>query len=157
MTRAEIAFHGRRRTDMRNLLALFGLLVVGFAGIGWHMGWYKLSFTRGTDGNLEIKTDVDTKKVETDSTDALKNLGTAIGSQAEKAAQDAKTSVPAGTPGSTPGPVTPEQTPAPNPLTPAGAVVPVAPTVLPTIPVAPGTPHAPGRSPHGSNAPMPPK
>ena len=74
---------------MRNLLSLFGLLVIGFAGIGWYMGWYKLSVTRGTDGNLEIKTDVDTKKVETDSTDARsRTSGTAIGSHVEKAAQD---------------------------------------------------------------------
>src|SRR5438046_142610 len=52
-----------KETHMRNLLALIGLLVVGFAGVGWYMGWYKLSFARTTDGNLEIKTDVDTKKV----------------------------------------------------------------------------------------------
>src|SRR6185312_1068406 len=95
-----------KETDMRNLLALVGIVVIGFAGLGWYMGWYKLSFTRSSDGNLEIKTDVDTKKVGTDSSEALKNLGHAIGNQAEKAAQDAKGTAPAGTPVGTPGPVT---------------------------------------------------
>ena len=51
---------------MRNLLALFGLLIIGFVGIGWYMGWYKLSVSKSSDGNLEIKTNVDTKKVGAD-------------------------------------------------------------------------------------------
>ncbi len=118
---------------MRNILALFGLLVIGFLGVGWYMGWYKLSFSRTSDGNLEIKTNVDTKKVGDDSSGFFKNAATAITNQAEKAAQDAKASTPAGAPGSTPGPVTP----------PAGAPTTPAPEVLPSIPVLPA-PAAPG-------------
>ena len=76
---------------MRNLLALFGLLVIGFAGTGWYMGWYKLSYSRTTDGTIQIKTDVDAKKVESDSSNWIKNAATTIGTHAEKATQDAKT------------------------------------------------------------------
>src|SRR5262245_1157615 len=40
---------------MRNLLALVGLLVVGFAIVGWYCGWYTVSINREPDGNLNIK------------------------------------------------------------------------------------------------------
>jgi autotransporter-associated beta strand protein len=37
---------------MRNLFALIGVTVVGFLGVGWYMGWYKLSVSKTTAGNL---------------------------------------------------------------------------------------------------------
>lgn len=113
---------------MRNLLALIGLLVVGAGGVGWYMGWYKLSLTRTGDGNLEIKTDVDTNKVTTDGSNLLKNISAAVENKANQAAKDA--TPPAGTPGATPGPVAPAQGSTFNPLAPA-AVGPEPPT-LPT-------------------------
>ena len=125
---------------MRNLLALFGLLVIGFAGTGWYMGWYKLSVSRSTDGNLEIKADVNTKKVGTDTSTIVNNAASAVGNQADKAAQDANTNPPVGTPGSTPGPVTPPQSSPFNP------VAPTAPTA-PTAPVPPYGPFAPQQGP----------
>ena len=82
---------------MRNTLALIGAVVVGFGGVGWYLGWYKLNVSKGSDGNPEIKTTVDTKKVIDDSGEALKKAGTFLGEQIEKSANDAKT--PAGTPG----------------------------------------------------------
>ena len=118
---------------MRNLLALIGLLVVGGAGLGWYMGWYKLSFTKGNDGTLQIKTDVDTKKVSDDSATFFKNAATVVGSQLEKSAQEAKTSAPSGAPGGTPGPVVPAGG------TPSAPNTPTAP-VPPTVPVAPSNP-----------------
>jgi hypothetical protein len=45
---------------MRNLLALLGLLLVLFAGLGWYMGWYKIK----TGPNVSI--DIDQKKVRQD-------------------------------------------------------------------------------------------
>lgn len=45
---------------MRNLLALIGLAVVTFAGIGWYRGWYEVQKDRGT-GQVEI--DIDGKKI----------------------------------------------------------------------------------------------
>ena len=104
---------------MRNLLALIGLLVIGGAGAGWYLGWYKLSYSRTSDGNLEIKTDVDTKKFGQDTSDAVKNVGAAIGEHVGKAAQDANTSAPGTPAGATPGPVTPPQNSALTPLRPA--------------------------------------
>jgi hypothetical protein len=122
---------------MRNLLALIGLLVVGGAAAGWYLGWYKLSYSRTDDGTLQIKTDVDTKKASHDASEAVKNVGAAIGEHVGKAAQDAK-SAPDAPAGATPGPVTPSQNSALNPLAPA----PVAP-VTPAVPLAPPVPPVP--------------
>lgn len=124
---------------MRNALALIGLLVLGFVGIGWYMGWYKLSYSHGTDGNLEIKTNVDTKKVGADSSEFLKNAATVIGSHAEKAAQDAKTSPPPAA-GSTPGPVNPPQGSQATPNTPN---VPITPPAAPDVPTGAPAPNKP--------------
>lgn len=51
---------------MRNLLALLGLAVVTFAGLGWYLGWYHVAVSPGTDGNKKIELDVNTSKVQTD-------------------------------------------------------------------------------------------
>ena len=123
---------------MRNLLALVGLLVIGFAGLGWYLGWYKLSFSRNTEGNIQITTDVDTKKVGNDSSDFIKNAATVVGSHVDKAAQDVKTSAPTGAPGSTPGP---QNLPS-LPSVPVAPVVPEMPQRI-SVPVAP-IPPAPG-------------
>jgi hypothetical protein len=123
---------------MRNLLALIGLVVVVGGGAGWYLGWYKFSFSKGTEGNLQIKTDVDTKKVEDDSSTFFKKATSTIGNHIEQSAQDAKNSAPNGAPGGTPGPVVPAQ---------GSTVLPPAPDApnLPSIPVAPNTPSpAPG-------------
>ncbi len=115
---------------MRNLLALIGLLVVGFLGIGWYMGWYKFSFTKSEDGTLQIKTDVKTDKVASDSTEFLKNVGAVIGNHVDKAAKDATTSAPTTAPGGTPGPVTTPQNTQPNPNTPLTPGLPGGPIPL---------------------------
>ncbi|MCE9565665.1 MAG: hypothetical protein K8U57_26885 [Planctomycetes bacterium] len=82
---------------MRNLLALVGLFVVGFAGIGWYCGWYKLSVGRATDGNLQIDTEVQTKKVVEDSSSFFQKLGKMA---TDKANQDGQpTTAPVSTPG----------------------------------------------------------
>ncbi len=99
---------------MRNLLALIGLLVVGAGGVGWYMGWYQLSVNRTTDGNLEIKTNVDTKKVTTDGSTWFKNLSAAVEQKANQTVKDGNT--PAGTPGATPGPAAPSSGSLLNPL-----------------------------------------
>ena len=132
---------------MRNALALIGLLVIGSAGLGWYLGWYKLSYSRNTDGNLQITTDVDTKKVGHDAKEAFNNAATAIGNHAEKAAQDAKTSAPPGAPGVTPGPLTPPSTP-PIPFVPVAPVPMEPPTTIsvPPLPAPPG-PQPPPRGP----------
>jgi hypothetical protein len=90
---------------MRNLLALIGLVVVGFAGIGWYCGWYKLSVSRGNEGQPEIKTTVNTEKVADDSSAFFKRMEHLV---TEKAHQgDQKTPQPAAAPGNMPGPIAP--------------------------------------------------
>jgi hypothetical protein len=84
---------------MRNLLALVGALVVGFAVVGWYLGWYQLGVSKTTDGNLHVETNVNTKKVVDDSGAAIKKAGELVGSQLEKANKDGQP-----TPGTTPGP-----------------------------------------------------
>jgi hypothetical protein len=81
---------------MRNLLALVGLLVVGFGAVGWYCGWYKLSINREPDGNLQIKTNVDTDKVVNDSSAFFEKVGQMVGERGEK------TGPPASTPAKTP-------------------------------------------------------
>lgn len=100
---------------MRNLLALIGLLVVGFGGIGWYMGWYTLSVAKGPQGTVEIKTSVDAQKVTEDSGKFLQQAAAVVGDQVSKSSQDAKagpqpaptsgslTPVPPQTPGTTAG------------------------------------------------------
>lgn len=94
---------------MRNLLALVGLLVVVFAAVGWYCGWYKLSIDRGQDGNVQIQTEVDTKKVADDSTAFFQKVTQMIGEHGQKDNQ------PGAAPVNTPGPVT-----TPTPATTAG-------------------------------------
>jgi hypothetical protein len=46
---------------MKNLLALIGLVVVLVAGLGWYLGWYKLTSEAGN-----LKVDIDTKEIRDD-------------------------------------------------------------------------------------------
>lgn len=84
---------------MRNLLALVGAVVVGFAVVGWYLGWYQLGVTKATDGNLQVEANVNTKKLTDDSGAFFKKAGEAVGSQLEKASQNGQP-----TPGTTPAP-----------------------------------------------------
>ena len=112
---------------MRNLLALVGLAVIGFGGVGWYMGWYKLSYARTPEGNLLINTTVNTHKAETDTSEFIKNAGAVVGGQVDKAGQDAKTATAPNTPpGNIPGPAVPPQL-SPNPTVPGTLPAPAAP------------------------------
>ncbi len=113
---------------MRNLLALVGLAVIVFGGLGWYLSWYKLNVAKDTDGNLQITTDVNTKKVENDTSAFWRNASAVIGNNIEKASQEAKISAPNTAPGSTPGPVTPPQNVTPDPVVPR---MPIAPAPIP--------------------------
>lgn len=86
---------------MRNMLALIGALVVGFGGVGWYLGWYKLNVSRGTDGTLQVTTNVDTSRVVKDAGEGARHVSEIIGGQIEKAKKDAAT---APTPAETPAP-----------------------------------------------------
>ena len=60
---------------MKNLLALVGLIVVGFAGLGWYLGWYNLAVKSTPDGKYNVAGDVDSRKI----TDDIKNAGKKLG------------------------------------------------------------------------------
>lgn len=85
---------------MRNLLALIGAVVVGFAVVGWYLGWYQLGVTKSDDGNLRVETNLNTKKVVDDSGTAIKKAGELVGNQLDKTSKDGQQP----TPGATPGP-----------------------------------------------------
>ena len=59
---------------MRNLLALVGLVVVGFAGVGYYLGWYHFDMSPGKDGKQHISVDVDTKKIGQDAQSGLEKV-----------------------------------------------------------------------------------
>lgn len=48
---------------MKNTFAVIGVLVVGFAALGWYFEWYKLGTEPGADGHRKINADVNTKKI----------------------------------------------------------------------------------------------
>lgn len=60
---------------MRNLLSLVGLVIVGFLGLGWYLGWYKLGITTGASGNTQISFDVNTNKIKDDGRKGLSRAG----------------------------------------------------------------------------------
>ena len=60
---------------MKNLLAFVGLVVVGFGGLGWYLGWYNLNVKSTSDGKLNVAGDIDPKKITTD----VKNFGAKVG------------------------------------------------------------------------------
>jgi hypothetical protein len=80
---------------MRNLLALVGLLVVGFAVVGWYCGWYTVTINREPDGNLQIKTQVNTDKVSSDSSAFFEKVGQLVGERGEKGQQSQPPKTPA--------------------------------------------------------------
>ncbi len=60
---------------MKNLLALVGLLVVGFGLLGWYLGWYNLNVKSTPDGKYNVAGDIDSRKI----TDDVKNFGKKVG------------------------------------------------------------------------------
>ena len=64
----------RENRAMRNLLALIGLALVVFLGLGNYLGWYKFSSSTGLDGKQHISFDVDTKKIAADSKEGLEKV-----------------------------------------------------------------------------------
>lgn len=89
---------------MRNLLALIGALVIGFAVVGWYLNWYELGVTKAQDGNLRVETNLNTQKVVDDSGAAIKKAGTLVGNQIEQSKNGEQP-----TPGTTPGPQDPKK------------------------------------------------
>jgi hypothetical protein len=63
---------------MRNLLALLGLLLVVFLGVGYYRGWYDLSSAPSSSpGHRRYQLDVNAKKIEDD----VERGGKAVGAK----------------------------------------------------------------------------
>jgi hypothetical protein len=60
---------------VRNLLSLVGLVVVGFLGLGWYLGWYQFAIAKGTNGNTQISFDVNTNKIKDDASAGASRVG----------------------------------------------------------------------------------
>ena len=63
---------------MRNMLALIGLIVVAFAGLGWYFGWYTFIVTPGSDGRVKFQGDLDTKKIVDDARKAGETVNNVV-------------------------------------------------------------------------------
>ena len=76
---------------MRNLLALFGLLVLVVAGVGSSQGWYQLEKHGSTpDGKVQLQLELDPGRIEYSAKkglqwagDTLHDLSTKIGEKEE--------------------------------------------------------------------------
>ena len=68
---------------MKNILALVGLVIVLFAGLGWYLGWYKVATEPAADGHRKINVDLDTKKITTDIKTGTQKVGDVIHPEAK--------------------------------------------------------------------------
>ena len=60
---------------MRNLLALFGLLVIVFGVVGWYRGWYEIGSATGKDGQKQFQVSIDSGKITSDVKSATRKVG----------------------------------------------------------------------------------
>lgn len=51
---------------MRNLLALFGAVLLAFAGIGWYLGWYQFKTEPELSGHQNVNIDINAPKIMAD-------------------------------------------------------------------------------------------
>ena len=63
---------------MRNLLALIGLIVVLFFGLGWYFQWYTFVLHPGEDGQRRIELNVNTNKIADDTQSGVAKVGEII-------------------------------------------------------------------------------
>ena len=63
---------------MRNLLALVGLVVVGFAGAGWYFGWYKPSVDMKDPNHPQFNVEIESNKIRQDLQKGVKSVGGAV-------------------------------------------------------------------------------
>src|SRR5436305_13589405 len=51
---------------LKNLLALVGLVVVAFVGVGWYLGWYNFTATDDANGQHHLKIQVNASQITDD-------------------------------------------------------------------------------------------
>jgi hypothetical protein len=70
---------------VKNLLALVGLVVVGFATAGWYLGWYNIGTEKDAQGNTHVDLKVDPAKVKHDVNEGAVKVENAIEHKATSA------------------------------------------------------------------------
>ena len=63
---------------MRNMLALIGLIVVLFFGLGWYFQWYTFVLHPGENGQRRIELNVNTNKIVDDTKSGVSTVGEII-------------------------------------------------------------------------------
>ncbi len=66
---------------MRNLLALVGLVVIGFAGAGWYLGWYKLGVESNNPSHPKFNVEIESDKIKQDLQKGAKTVGSVVGKE----------------------------------------------------------------------------
>jgi hypothetical protein len=72
---------------MRNLLALVGLLVVLFLGIGYHQGWYNIARQSAPDGTQRFQVDFHSERFTKDTQHVLERGGQFISDLGSKSGE----------------------------------------------------------------------
>jgi hypothetical protein len=54
---------------MRNLLALFAVLLLTFCGVGWWRAWYSVDTQPSLTGRIAFRVEIDVIKISTDAAD----------------------------------------------------------------------------------------
>jgi hypothetical protein len=91
---------------VKNLLALIGLVVVGFAIAGWYLGWYNIGTEKDAQGNTHVDVKVDAAKVKHDLSEGRDKVENVIEQKTANVLQP---------PAPAPAPVRPQEPPAPPP------------------------------------------
>lgn len=75
---------------MRNLLALIGLVVVVFLGLGWYLGWYQLHWSTNSDGKTDVNLSLNNGKIVGDLKTAKDKASQFLDSKLEQPAESNK-------------------------------------------------------------------
>jgi hypothetical protein len=81
---------------MRNLLALFGAVLLTFAVVGWYLDWYKIQSRPSADGHRKFSIDINGPKISEDLSKGQEKLKHALESKEKKpAAEPGPAAIPA--------------------------------------------------------------
>lgn len=83
---------------MRNLLALIGLAVVLFFGLGWYFNWYSFAVQPGVDGQRRIELNVNTNKIVSDTKSGVETVGEVIKNRSSDETPATNRTTPSSTP-----------------------------------------------------------
>ena len=74
---------------MKNLFALVGAATITFVGMGWYLGWYKISRQISTPGTQRFAVEVNPSKIATDGKILIEKVSEAAEHLSESSSQTA--------------------------------------------------------------------